>query len=449
MTVAGTEVEEAFSYIESFTNLERNSGGSMRPYRLDRMTALLELFNHPERSFRTIHIAGSKGKGSTAAFLSSILACMGERTGVYTSPHVSSYRERIRLADEEIPDDIYSEIVDKIRLEISALSPGTLPGQDEPTTFELLTLLSYLTFQRLGCTWAVIETGIGGRLDATNVLQPEAVVITPIEHEHVEVLGYSAAKIAWEKAGIIKPGIPSFGGYLGREAESVVRGVARKRGSSLSLLREVVASIESSVDLAGTSVHTRWKEGGESRHRLSMIGNFQAENATLAELVIRKLVATELPEDKGEVDRIIHQGLLEAKLPGRMELVPGSPPILLDAAHTSGSALRLLETYRELCTKPGILIFGSVLGKNASAMAEIMGPQFEKVVVSTPGSFKQSNPEQVLEEFLRHNKHSYLESDPKEALRLARDFAGHECSILVAGSFYMVAEIRKLLQTGD
>ena len=438
-------VDECFAYIESFTNLERKPGTSMRPYRLDRMKALLRHFGNPEGSFRSIHVAGSKGKGSTAAFLTAILTEAGEKTGTFASPHVSSYKERITVDGEEVDDGTLVSLVEGIRSGLAAMPVDTLPGKETPTTFELLTLLAFLCYESLGCTWAVIETGIGGRLDATNVILPEASIITPIEHEHTEVLGYTIAKIAWEKAGIIKPGVPTYCGMVSAEAESVIRGVARRQKSVLYSLGDAVGTVNVDVDVCGTDVAARWRSGGESHFRLQMVGAFQADNALLAALVGRKILVDKLGYSPDEAETTTATALARMHLPGRMEIIRGAPSIVLDAAHTETSAKRLVETYTTIFPRPGVLIFGSVLGKNSSAMASLLAPLFNDIVISTPGTFKQSNPEEVFSDFLRINPNTRIEKTPAAALALARDLADPEGSILVTGSFYMVAEIRNLL----
>jgi dihydrofolate synthase/folylpolyglutamate synthase len=205
-------LSEAFAYIESFTNFEKKTTMVEREYRLDRMRFLLSSFGNPERAFKTIHVAGSKGKGSTAAFAASILAASGEKTGLYTSPHVASYRERITVNGEEYPDGAYVSAVGRIRDFVESMDEADFPGGTSPTTFELLTLLGFLMFKESSCRWAVIETGIGGRLDATNLILPEVSVLTPIELEHTDILGSTIAAIAREKAGIIKPEFRSFPG---------------------------------------------------------------------------------------------------------------------------------------------------------------------------------------------------------------------------------------------
>ncbi len=214
--------DDAFAYIESFTNFERRRLTPLdREYRLDRMFSLLEHFGRPHEAFACFHVAGTKGKGSTAAFLAGALRAAGHRTGLYLSPHVSSYNERITIDGDAVAPALLTEVASRIAAELDAGALEDLRGGFGPTTFELLTLLAFLCFRESGCREAVIEVGIGGRLDATNVVTPTASVITPLDLEHTQLLGDTLASIAREKAGIIKPGRPAFVGHQLPEAREV------------------------------------------------------------------------------------------------------------------------------------------------------------------------------------------------------------------------------------
>ena len=428
--------EEAFSYIESFTNFERTPGTSMRPFRLDRMRILLERFGNPEESFKSIHISGSKGKGSTGIYIASSLVAAGFKTGLYASPHVMSYRERITIAGEEIPDPILVDRILHIKAGIEAFGPDVLPGQQQPTTFELLTLLAFLTFKTVGCTWAVIETGIGGRLDATNVLSPVATVHTPVELEHTEFLGTTIPQIAMEKAGIIKPGVPAFCGLQQQEAEDVFRAKARAVDAPIWFLAEEIPEMSPGTLFLKTGKRVSVEPG--------MPGSFQLENAALAFLATDAILAS---VGIGETERhgFIVDGIAGSRLLGRMELLQHHPPVMIDAAHTPTSVRRLLDSFANAFPKKGILVFGSVLGKNPSAMAEVLAPGFDSIVISTPGTFKPSDPQSVYEAFCRFHGSVELILDPAEAYRRAVHLAGGSKPILVTGSFYMIAEVRTLL----
>ncbi|RKX83233.1 MAG: bifunctional folylpolyglutamate synthase/dihydrofolate synthase, partial [Spirochaetes bacterium] len=224
-------IAEAFAYIDSFTNFEMGiTPEKKRLYRLDRMRNLLALFNNPQNSFKSIHIAGTKGKGSTAALLANVLTAAGKKTGLFMSPHVSSPLERISVPGWPLNENLFTETVNDIKQKIDTIreneEANVLFGLSAPTTFELLVLTAFLYFQKYECGYAVIETGIGGRLDATNIIQPDACIITPIDLEHTDILGTTIEEIAAEKAGIIKKGVPIFCGFQPPAVEKVIRRIS-------------------------------------------------------------------------------------------------------------------------------------------------------------------------------------------------------------------------------
>jgi dihydrofolate synthase/folylpolyglutamate synthase len=431
--------EDLFAWIESFTNLEKGTlPFDKRNYRLDRMRRLLGMFDDPDSGLRIIHVAGTKGKGSTSALLASILDAAGHRTGLYTSPHVTSPFERISIAGEPSRPDLLVRIGREVKRVIDSLPDDGMPGHFAPTTFELYTLLAFLYFREAGCEEAVVEVGIGGRLDATNIVMSEASVITPLDLEHTEVLGDTIEKIAFEKAGIIKPGAPAFVGFQPPAAKQVLRDTAHSRGSTVTFLDEELESLGTTLDVAGTSFRLHLRGEAPVEFRLSLLGEFQAENAALACLTLRR-TRPEIPLE------CYRDGLLAASLPGRMEVMGTHPPIVLDGAHTPLAVSRLVDSFIKIFPGEAVLLFGSVAGKRPREMASILAHRFPCIIISTPGTFKESNPEQVFEIFRNLNPGTLLEKQPDAALRRAREEAGATRPILVTGSFYMVAEIRRLL----
>ncbi|MDR1626985.1 MAG: bifunctional folylpolyglutamate synthase/dihydrofolate synthase [Spirochaetia bacterium] len=429
---------EVFSWLESFSNFEKTAF-ALRNFRLDRMEALLEHFGRPHRACRSVHIAGSKGKGSTAAFLASVLRAAGFKTGLYTSPHLVSYKERISLAGEEIPDGVFVRQGETLKATLESLDASRFPGGELPTTFELLSCLGFLIFRHLGCEWVVLETGMGGRLDATNVCLPQAVVLTPIELEHTEYLGATIAAIAGEKAGIIKKGIPVFVGPQTGEALCVFRAHAARKGCRLRYLPECFQSITSHTDSGGT--WARMLPAGRETPlglRLRLRGEVQAENAALAFLAIRDILP-QIPENT------VLRGLQEADIPGRFQKLGDSPPVFIDGSHTPLSVTRLLHSFREIYPRPDTLVLGIVGGKRQEEIASILCPAFRRVIVTTPGTFKASDPRRLHEICSAHNANASLVPDPAEALAQAKKgLPGPDCPILVTGSFYLAGEILKL-----
>jgi dihydrofolate synthase/folylpolyglutamate synthase len=429
--------DEVFAWAESFTNLERNLPPlDKRAWRLDRMQRMLDAAGSPSAAFRSFHVAGSKGKGSTAAFMAGALTASGRRTGLYTSPHVSSPLERISVDGRPPAPGLFTGVGDRARTLVDELA-GSLPGGFAPTTFELLTLLAFLAFREAGCDHAVIEVGIGGRLDATNVITPEASVVTPLDLEHTDILGDTIEEIAAEKAGIIKPGVPAFVAGRPPESKDVFRRAAALRGAPLAFLDEEAEILSVEPALGCTTFTLRFRGAEPVSFTLSMPGAFQVENAALAYLCLRRTRG-------GIAEAQFRAGFAAARLPGRMEIVPGSPPVVLDGAHTPLAVRRLLEAFRALYPGGGVLLFGSVSGKRPREMAEVLAPAFDRIVISRPNAFKPSDPEEVWALFRQLHRNVELVEDPVRALARARELAGGR-PILVTGSFYMVSEIRALL----
>ncbi len=463
--------EDAFRWAEGFTNLETGKlPFDKRNYRLDRMRALLELLGNPQAAYRIVHVAGTKGKGSTAALIASVLDASGEKTGLYTSPHVATPLERITVSGAFPGRTAFVELARDLSRRIDGLRDGSLPGGFRPTTFELYTLLAFLSFRAEGCAAAVIETGIGGRLDATNVVSPVASVITPLDLEHTEILGDTIEKIAEEKAGIIKSGAPVYIGLQPGETREVFRRAASINSTTAVFLDEELDGLDASIDAAGTTARIALKGAPPGEFRLSLLGRFQAENAALAYLALTRSFP-------GIPRGAYAEGFLKASLPGRMEVLrrpppqgqggpeasesaigdgarvdvrggtpPRSAPIVLDGAHTPLAVRRLMESFSEIFPGDAVLLFGSVAGKKPEEMARILAPAFRRIVVSTPGTFKESDPEAVAKIFKNLNPGTILVKDPREALRAAEEAAGYKLPILVTGSFYMIAEIRRLVR---
>ena len=431
-----TNVDETFNYFESFTNLEKvKLTNRQRNFRLDRMVTLLSYFDDPHKSFRSFHIAGTKGKGSTAAMLASVLDSDGHRTGLYTSPHVSSYLERINVSLLPPEESLLVDQGNRIRERIESL-PSDLPGDFPPTTFELLTLLAFLVFRETQCEYAVLETGIGGRLDATNVVTPEACLLTPLDLEHTELLGETIEQIAVEKGGIIKPGVPVFCGYQSEPVKKIFRDICRERGAALYFLDDEISLSEVHLKAEGTLLTVQVKGRDPVSLSLSLRGRFQAENASLVYLAVTNV----LPSLSSSA---LYDGFRRANLPGRMEIVNTEPLIMLDGAHTPLSVRRLLESFHTLYPHKGVLIFGSVTGKDPQRMADLLTPHFASIIISKPGSFKPNDPMEVFKIFKSRKPKTYLIKDPAKALAKALELSQGSQPILVTGSFYMISEIRR------
>jgi dihydrofolate synthase/folylpolyglutamate synthase len=438
--------EDVFSWLSGFINFERlpKTGA----FRLDRMKLLAQEAGHPETSAPVIHIAGSKGKGSLAVMLSSILGEAGYRSACYTSPHLLDYRERVSLGNEFFPDTLYCRAGEELRRLVhrvrdKKLLDGPEGSRGEPTFFELLTLYFFLCARSARASVMVLETGMGGRLDATNIVKPEISVISSIELEHTEYLGTTLAAIAGEKGGIIKEGRPlALAPQEDRILELFTTICAEKNSPLIYLPRE--ARIDHiTVTKSGTSFTLALGDMSGTL-QVPLIGRIQAQNAALAVLAIK----TAFP---GIDAAAIAGGLKKARLPGRFECINSEPPLVIDGAHTAQSAALAAESFTALYGNGGILIFGSVAGKNAAAMAKILAPRFSHIIITTPGTFKASDPQALYELYRSRppgNQSQEIELIPDTGKAVERALAlGKEkkLPILGTGSFYLAGAIKGIL----
>jgi dihydrofolate synthase/folylpolyglutamate synthase len=450
-----------FTWLSQFINLER--GQTPKSFKLERMETLAALAGHPEACAPAIHVAGSKGKGSVTGMISAILEAQGIKTARYMSPHVTEYRERITSGDEFFDESIYIEagnelreitetLTDRAETEFRLFSPG-LAGGEGPTFFELLTLYFFLCARKAGAGFLVIETGMGGRLDPTNVVSPLVSVITPIELEHTEYLGDTIAAIAGEKAGIIKPGKPLALAEQEDEALAIFRESAAAKSAPLVFFPEAADIQGLSICREGTGFTLGFKRPGLFPAPLELFlpipGAIQAKNAGLAALAVK----TAFPA-AGEA--AIRAGLEHCKLPARFERVFDDPPLIIDGAHTPKSMELTVQTFVSLYGEGGIALFGCVAGKNAEAMARRLLPHFSRIIITTPGAFKTSDPDALYRVFTREALAQKAGKRPDlacvkntgEALQKALDFGRKQrLPVLTAGSFYLAAEVRRMLVT--
>lgn len=420
-----------YEYLNSFMNLERAL--DPKSFRLDRMEALRELFGRPDESYRITHVAGSKGKGSTATMLAAVMDEDSGPTGLYTSPHLLDYTERIAIAGRPVVDAVLLPAAEALAAGLEAAGDSYVPGGEPPTFFELLTMLGFLCFKAAGCDRAVVEVGLGGRLDSTNVVSPEACVITPIELEHTEILGDTIAKIAAEKAGILKPGVPVFTSAVRPEALEVIRARAEALGCPFYALDEEAAIRDVSIGAEGTRAVVSYRDASLFGHDLElrspMAGSVQARNAALAALAARKL---------GMGEEAIRAGIAKARLRARFEILPGDPVVVLDGAHTPDSVAAAAADFKTIFPAGGVLLFGCAKDKAPAAMAASLRESFGEVIVTRPGTFKQSDTESIAAAFASSGYAVTRIDDTEEAFRTALALArGKGLPLLVTGSFYL------------
>jgi len=411
-------------------------------FRLETIESILARLDAPHRKYQTAIVAGTNGKGSTAAFLASIVQRAGLRTGLYTSPHLVRVNERIRFQDAEISDADFARAVAEVREAVERLrADGIL--EKPPSFFEFLTATAFVHFARAGAEFVVLEVGMGGRLDATNVTEPRVAVITPIDLDHMEYLGSTLAEIAGEKAGVIKRGRPVVSSTVHPETVEVIRRRCAELGAPLFEIPR-----RSELRPLRTD-HGRYRFDfafdGEMFQELSspLAGRFQMANAATAVAaawILRRGGLGQITHD------VIREGLQRTAWPGRLESICGSPLVILDGAHNPSGAAEVAEFVREhLRGRKVRLVYGSMRDKAVREMTQILWPLAEEVYLTAPEHARTMTPEDVLA--VAGSKPKSFVIEPSTARAVARAIAASapEDVVLVTGSLFLVGEIKKAI----
>lgn len=405
---------------------------SLRENRLERMRMLLERIGNPEKKLKTIHVAGSKGKGTVATALSFMLSSLGLKTGLYLSPHVYDIRERFTNASAFFSDEEYLSALEKLKNLISGFTLMPSLGTPLPTTYELYTAYSYLLFQETGCEWAVIETGMGGRLDATNTLSSEASVITKIELEHTSILGDTLEKIAGEKAGIIKRERNVF--VL--DQDEVVLDVFRKRAEALSSPIHVFRKPEVII-----------KNGRTDYLESTIVFPSDANDITVTDILYASFILSTMKTKTQK--RVFDFTSPLFHLPGRNERRSAlGCKFLLDGAHTPVSVSFLIDTVKEDKSKAKTLIFSSAEDKDHKRMLSLLIPLFEKIIITGTGKWKKSDPERIFTDAVKMfpQKRIMLIPDHVEVVKTAVRETEKDSLVVATGSFYLLAELDRAIK---
>ncbi len=434
---------EALKYLESLVNFEKSDGYNYRTsFKLERMKRLAALLGDPQRSVRSIHIAGSKGKGSTASYVHSMLLSAGFKTGLYTSPHLVSFRERIRIGAELISEEDLARILDRIKSVIeSSMKEMT------PTFFEVCTSLAFIYFKEKKADIVVYEVGLGGRLDATNLLEPLVSAITPLSYEHADKLGDTLTDIAREKCGIVKSGSICVSAPQEEEALNVIEETCRERRVRLILVgREInfkeLESVEYSnrFDVSGPSADYKGVE-------TSLLGPHQAINASTAIGIIEalKLKGVVVPE------RAVRNGIRDTRWPGRLEVIERRPFVVLDGAHNKASARILIESIKKIFRyRRLILLLGVSKDKDIRGILEELLPWSDTVILTrSKVTSRALDPVKMEEDILNMDhgvKDVILTSNTEEALSSALSMASPEDLVLITGSLFVVGEVKEHYQ---
>ncbi len=398
---------------------------------LDNITSFLNLIGNPQEKLKSFHIAGSNGKGSTAAFTASMLQEMGYKVGLYTSPHFVRFNERVKINGSEIPDDFIAGFISAYEKEID---------EKGLTFFEITTAIAFQYFVSHKIDYAVIETGLGGRLDATNVLKPQAVIITSISLEHTQILGDTIEKIASEKAGIIKKNSKVFTGKLDERAMDVIREKCGEYNNELFEINDYILEKGDMLELYTEEIELDdW--------RMPLKGSYQKFNAALAALaVIKTMDVTNFhPIDHGIKHVISNTGIQ-----GRYEYYRNTPDIIFDSAHNPESFNKFISEFRKEKNKYSkrVLLFGVMKDKAVDEMLELASGIFDEIHLCRARYERALPAEELASIAEKHNLKGIIENNPSEFVKEFERREQNEC-LVVTGSMYLLGDIKSDLILSD
>ncbi len=426
-------LEYLYSFVDySLTHDLRNLPDK---FDLERMRAFMAQLGHPENSYPVIHVAGTKGKGSVSALCASALRAASYKTGLYTSPHLQDYAERIQLDGEPIPHSDLVRLVDLIR--------PFLDGGTQLTTFEITTALGFQYFASQRAQAVVVEVGLGGRLDATNIVTPIVSVITSISYDHTQVLGNTLTEIATEKAGIIKPGIPVVVAPQPQEARLTIQKIAAERGAPLIQVDTDYGFSSTAKSLDGQSLQV-WstlpgEDPGSTELFTPLLGDHQIENAVTAYAALRIASQSGLKMSREK----IQNGFAAVSWPGRFEILRHTPPLVVDAAHNRDFARRLAQTLQEYFPGwPVVLVYGASEDKDIQGMLSELMEGVDEVIFTRSYHPRAIEPAALIEMVASYGKPAWVVNAVEDALEEALKIAEDQKLILVTGSIFIAAGAR-------
>jgi len=427
--------QQAIDYINSYTDYEK-IGMPHDPafYDLRRVDELLSYLGNPHQKASSVHITGTNGKGSVAAMVASALTTSGYTTGLYTSPHLHTWRERIRVDGELISEAELARLVARLKPQVEAVNREATYG--ELTTFEFLTALAFAYFGQRKVDFQVLEVGMGGKFDATSVIKPVVCIITPVSFDHMDVLGNSLAEIAAEKCGIIKPASTVVSSPQPDEAAEVISKTCRERGAQLIMVGSDVTWRGLGSDLSRQRLRVQGRRG---IYELSipLLGQHQLDNTATA------VAALEVLADKGFVipRESVVKGLKLVSWPGRLQILSHRPLLVVDGAHNPDSARKLRQSLVQYFDfARAILVIGVSCDKDIAGIISELVPLFDKVIVTRSHHPRAMALEQLIAEFRRCGVEVQAVECVPEALSLALSMAGGRDLVCVSGSLFVVAE---------
>jgi dihydrofolate synthase/folylpolyglutamate synthase len=430
--------QASLDYLYSFVDysLTRQLRYSPDKFNLERMNKLMELMGNPQTCYPVVHIAGTKGKGSTSAMIASILQECGYKVGLYTSPHLQDYVERIQIDGVPITHADLVRYVDILR--------ELAPKVEGITTFELTTAIGFQAFKDAGINAAVVEVGLGGRLDATNIVTPNVSVITSLSMDHMNFLGDTLEKIAFEKGGIIKSGIPVVLAPQKEEAKKVIQTLCKERDSELIDVGTQYATKIRSFSLDGQEFEISKTDGDKEKHNFSipLAGAHQVTNAATAFAVLDVLKTSGFSvTEKG-----LSLGFSKVKWPARFEVISRDPIIVLDCAHNPDSAEKLCKTINEYLPGKGVLlVFGASEDKDIEGMFQHLLPISTSVIMTRSEHPRAAETKLLVELARKIGKQAVAIEPIEEALQSALPISGDDQVILITGSIFIAAAAREIL----
>lgn len=405
---------------------------------LDNVRTVLSSMGNPHMNYPSVLVAGTNGKGSVCAMLTRIIALHGYRAGLFTSPHLIRVEERFKVGETCISEQDFCRHLTFLRGKIRELM-ASKQLLTPPTYFELMSLVAFAFFKEQKVDMAVLEVGMGGRFDATNVVHPSVSVITTISAEHQRFLGKTMSQIAFEKAGIIRPGVPVVCGVEPGEAYDTIQKRAVESGAPFIgvFSRKDALAVERRDD---GYVFEFQRDREHFRFAPSLRGEHQGRNAALAIAVSQELNKNWRALDTDTIVR----GIESAKWEGRLEALSHKPLLLVDGAHNEEGVKALGKYMEEFVPHPRILVFAAMRGKKIEEMADILFPLADKVIVTRFSDPRAASPEEVRDKALKHQERIVLEPEVEQALSLAIQAAGSHGAICAAGSLYLVGEVKKI-----
>jgi len=445
--------QETLDYIYSFVNYEISPAEAYnrRFYNIKRVEELLARVGNPHKSGKSVHIAGTKGKGSTTVMIAQVLTESGYKTGLFTKPHLIELRERFQIDNELMTEEELISLTERLRPEITEVNRQATYGK--LTTFEVMVAIGFMFYAAHHCDFQVLEVGLGGTLDATNVIIPEVSIITPISYDHMDVLGNTLTEIACAKAGIIKLGVPVVSSMQRDEAMKVIRDTCIRENAALIRVGYDITCEQRGFREEMQLFHVGGRLGSYDIE-IPLLGYYQTDNVPAAvgalEVLIKKGYHV-TPES-------IVKGLSKVNWPGRFQLIDRSPTIVIDGAHNQDSAARLKEAIEKYFSRgkltggaaerysKAILIIGTSSDHDADAIVGELYPLFDKVIVTRSRHPRAARQEDIVNLLRKYNVTPEVTANVEEAVKLARTVAARDDLIVAAGSLFVVGEMLEVVK---